>query len=210
MSNRYEQGKIYKIINDNDPEKFYIGSTIYTLSKRMSLHSSASKILSKQRKLYTAMRENGIEQFKIILLENYSCNNKEELHLREQYYISQLKPFYNMKSAIVSDEERKQQKKHYLEENKEKIKQHKKQYREENKEKVNQHKKQYYEANKKKVIQHVKDYYNMHKDEVKNYQEQYRANNKEKIKQRDKEYRESHKEEKKIRDKEYRESHKKK
>ena len=40
--NRYENGKIYKLI-DQESEYFYIGSTCDTLSKRLYRHKAAAK-----------------------------------------------------------------------------------------------------------------------------------------------------------------------
>lgn len=77
MSNKYKNGKIYKIV-DNTNDNVYIGSTIETLKERLRKH----------HRLNCSSREilkNG--DYDIILIEDYPCNSKQELELRERYYI---------------------------------------------------------------------------------------------------------------------------
>ena len=65
----YQNGKVYKIINENN-EIIYIGSTTEEkLCKRYAKHKLKAP------------------NHKIILIENYSCNSKEELCMREQQII---------------------------------------------------------------------------------------------------------------------------
>ena len=79
----YKNAKIYKII-DNTNNDIYIGSTTQArLSRRLSGHKQDAKLnkgcVSKQ------IINNG--DYKIVLIENYSCNSKDELLAREQFYI---------------------------------------------------------------------------------------------------------------------------
>jgi hypothetical protein len=99
----YSNGKIYKIINLLDETKIYVGSTCKLLCQRMATHRQDAK--NKNLKLYLEMRASCINNFKIILIENYQCNNKEELRRREQYWIEQLKPFYNNYKAFQTEEQ---------------------------------------------------------------------------------------------------------
>ena len=62
----YQNGKIYKIINDID-DKIYIGSTTSLLCQRLAGHHQRCSTTAKQ-----FFNQN----HKIILLENYSCNSK--------------------------------------------------------------------------------------------------------------------------------------
>ena len=128
----YTHGKIYKLINSINSE-IYIGSTTYPyLSERLHAHRGQSKDNTGRRdsKLYIFMREIGQNNFKIELIEKYSCNNRKELNEREQYYIELLKPELNMFRAIEDPnyektrrdpEERRQRNKEYYEKNKEQI-----------------------------------------------------------------------------------------
>ena len=99
MAPNYGNGKIYKIVNGIDNE-IYVGSTINTLAKRMDQHRK--KIGVRKSKLYTKMNNLGIDNFRIILIEMYPCNNRDELTAREQALIDQLKPVLNTRSAAFA------------------------------------------------------------------------------------------------------------
>lgn len=118
----YSNGKIYKLVN-NVNNLIYIGSTINKLRVRFAGHKVPSKINNRKSKLYELMREIGKYNFKIILIENFSCNSKEELNSREQYWIDKLNPELNMLGAIFNEENRKTKTKirneRYYKENKE-------------------------------------------------------------------------------------------
>ena len=72
----YKNGKIYKIVNDID-DFIYIGSTCLALIMWMIYHRKRAKN-SNNANLYKHMVKIGIFCFKIILIRNVSCNNKEE------------------------------------------------------------------------------------------------------------------------------------
>lgn len=95
--NRYLTGKIYKIFNTID-DKIYVGSsTQSTLAKRMSQHRNVYKRdRCKNIKLYIHMKEIGIDNFKIELIELYPCNSKDELHAREGHWCRTLNAELNM------------------------------------------------------------------------------------------------------------------
>ncbi len=86
----FTKGKIYKIINFTD-KQIYVGSTVYSLSERMMYHISKYKWWkSKRTKQYCSsfiLFENyGIDNCKMVLLENYSCSSKKELCIREEFH----------------------------------------------------------------------------------------------------------------------------
>ena len=80
--NKYEKGKIYKIVNTID-DMIYIGSTVTNLSDRMGNHRSKAKMAHKNSKLYTHIKNLGVEHFKILLIKSFNCNNKDELEAEE-------------------------------------------------------------------------------------------------------------------------------
>ena len=86
--NKYERGKIYKLI-DNTSDKVYIGSTTeHYLSNRKAKHNCSAKRHSEGKSGYQSSYEiikNG--NWDMVLIELFSCSCKEELHKRERYWI---------------------------------------------------------------------------------------------------------------------------
>lgn len=76
----YLNGKIYKVYNTVN-DIIYIGSTTQVLPKR--LHGHKADCLKQTSPFYTAMREIGVDCFKILLIELFSCTCKAELEARE-------------------------------------------------------------------------------------------------------------------------------
>ena len=92
--NRYEHGKIYKIV-DNGYNKCYVGSTCESLSQRMARHRKDYSRYLKETyptviTVFLIFDEFGIENCKIDLIETYPCRTKEELLQREGHYIQTL------------------------------------------------------------------------------------------------------------------------
>ena len=87
MTNKYQNGKIYSIRNhlDND---IYIGSTTISLSNRMVKHRCYAKTCKSN--IYIKMREMEIDNFYIELVEEYPCDNIEQLRKKEGEYIRQM------------------------------------------------------------------------------------------------------------------------
>jgi len=85
MSNIYNNGKIYKLVCED--ECYYIGSTIQKLNHRFNNHKTLSKKVV--CRVYDHINTIGWDKVQIELVENYSCNNKQELNKREQYYVDQ-------------------------------------------------------------------------------------------------------------------------
>lgn len=83
MSNKYQNSKIYKIVSPSHPELVYYGSTTEKLCRRMTKHRSDFK-------RGESIRSNEILQYEdaiILLVENYPCNNREELNKKEGEYM---------------------------------------------------------------------------------------------------------------------------
>jgi len=137
---KYQKGKIYKIV-DNTSDMIYIGSTIQSLSNRKAKHKNKYQTYLNGKCWKTTSFDiiaNG--NYDIILIENYPCNSKDELHARERYWIENTVCINKHLPSRTREEYRethKEQKaitdKLYAEKNKEKIKEYKKKYYEENK-----------------------------------------------------------------------------
>ena len=141
----FSLGKIYKIISNNpDITEVYYGSTCQRLlSSRMASHRACYKRWLAGKSgwcaTYDLFEKYGVEQFHIELIEDFPCENREQLHTQENIYIRG-NECVNKHSAIRT-----------LEEKKEYMKQYSKQYSIDNKEKLKQYDKKYQIANKETI-----------------------------------------------------------
>jgi group I intron endonuclease len=95
---------IYKIVNKNNKEEFYIGSTNNFSSRKCKHKKSVCNKTSKKYwcKLYQYIRANGgWESFEMSVLEAGTCEGKEYIKQKEQEYINKLKPTLNSISAYI-------------------------------------------------------------------------------------------------------------
>ena len=138
---KYSNGKIYKILNSIDNE-VYVGSTIEPLCKRMWKHRFSSKTRSHYM-LYQHMSKLGKEHFYIELIENYPCNNKEELEAKEGQWIRQI--------GTLNDKIAGRSKKQWGIDNHERRMEQAKQYRDAHKEERKEYDKKRYEQNKEEI-----------------------------------------------------------
>jgi group I intron endonuclease len=177
----YSKGKVYKITNDVNNE-LYIGSTIKTLSQRMAKHRQDSKQERCQNyKIYKAFEEIGVEHFKIVLLEECLCVNRDQLRAKEDHYIQLLKPAYNMISAVLNLENQKKNRAEHYDTNKDDILTRNKEYYNANADKILKQKAEYYAENQKDIIEKSAAYYETNKEQIKIKKAIYDAANKEKI-----------------------------
>jgi len=187
MVKDYQKTKIYKVYN-NENDKFYIGHTVTTLSKRIGKH---------REKHSNCMTKNlGVElkDIQIVLIEKYPCKDVDEAKLRERYYIEKYQkeglnivnkniPGRSVKEYNKQPKMKEYQKK-WREENKEYLKQIKKEWSEKNKERVSKKNKEWYLNN----LKHNKDYdkkrYEKNKEKLRKQSLEYYQKNKEKIQER--------------------------
>lgn len=88
-TNRYENGKIYKIVC-NLTNNVYIGSTCEpTLAKRLGKHKSNYKdyLAGKSKGNNSVFKILENNDYNIILLEKFPSKSKDELLSRERHYI---------------------------------------------------------------------------------------------------------------------------
>jgi len=151
----YKNGKIYKLWSP-EGDMIYIGSTCRGLAHRKAQHkdkpNTTSKILFDT---YTDIR--------IELIEEYPCDNKEQLNRKEGEYIRTL-DCVNRCVAGRTDKE-------YREENKEHITEKKKEYYQENKERLVEKQKEYNQKNKEHIVEYRKEHYQENKEKRKEYYE---------------------------------------
>ncbi len=143
----YLDGKIYKLVNLINDE-IYIGSTCNYLRVRKQQHKCG--IGKCKKNLYRKLREMKVKKndIDLILIEDYPCENRFELHKRERYWIEKLNaklnndiPTGTIKEWYKKNENKiKVKRKNYYEENKIGILNHNKKYRELNKDKIKKRK----------------------------------------------------------------------
>ena len=68
MTNRYNNGKFYKLVNTVD-DHIYVGSTCLSLAKRFYDHKASARH-KPNRKVYTELNIIGWENCRIILIES--------------------------------------------------------------------------------------------------------------------------------------------
>ena len=145
--NRYNNAKVYKLINTID-NTFYIGSTCASLAHRFYSHKEdAKREERKNNKLYGHLNKIGFENIKIILINEFYLDNKEQLLREENNYIEMYKNDPNCLNSRLSyrtDEFIKEyiknkKAKHYIK-YKNEISEKQKKYRENNKEKIKERK----------------------------------------------------------------------
>ena len=176
----YKNGKIYKLINDELGLTYY-GSTATTLTKRLCGHKTKTN-KCKSKLLFTG---GAVE---IFLVEEFPCENKDQLNKRERFYIENNEcvnkniPGRTMKEwREVNKESIAEQNKEWFEANKEQMKEYNKEYREAHKEHNKEYNKEYREVNKEKMVEYQKEWREANKEKLVEYQKEYKEAHKEKM-----------------------------
>ena len=162
----YNNSVIYKLCSkDINVKEIYVGSTANELRKRKNSHKSDCNNVNRPNynsNVYKFIRDNGgWDNWDMIIIEKFECNDKLELHKQERYWLEELKATLNSQIPNRSMKE------HYKA-NKDKIK-------------------EYYEENKKKKLEKLKEYYEKNKQEIKEKTKEYYENNKDKRNEKNKE-----------------------
>ena len=137
----YSKTIIYKLVHkeDYDNVNVYVGSTT-DFVKRKNSHKSccnSEKQKGYNEKKYQYIRDNGgWNEWNMIEIQKYPCNDKREAEAREEYWRFHFNSQLNMRKAYITDVGKKEQIKEYRENNKEKSLDYAKEYRENNKEKL--------------------------------------------------------------------------
>ena len=157
----YQNGKVYKLVCNTTGLVYYGSTCEITLARRLACHIADFK----RGRIFTSAQiiENG--NYAIFLVENFPCNNKDELRMRERFYIEN-NECVNKCIPIRFEEE---------------IPLLKAQYYEKNKERIDEYQKEYYHLNKTEMNESSKLYWSNHKQELLDYHKTYREANKNKI-----------------------------
>ena len=138
--NFYEKARIYKIV-DNTNQNIYIGSTCKTLAQRLGQHRADYKrFLNEGNNNVTSFEiiKNG--NYNIYLIEEFSCENIEQLRARERFFIESMECVNRYIPGRTKHE--------YYENNKELMKEKQKKYHDNNLEYIQKYMKKYREDNK--------------------------------------------------------------
>ena len=131
----YQKSIIYEIkCNDETILEKYIGSTTNLICRNYAHKTNCynEKKESYNFKVYKFIRENGgLENWSIIKIKDYPCNNKKELYLEEGKYIKELEYPLN---KVVPGRTRKETSSAYAENNKDECRVRRKKYNDKNKE----------------------------------------------------------------------------
>lgn len=160
----YSKTLMYKIVcNDINVTDMYVGHTT-DFTRRKSEHKSVCNNPNSKYhnyNVYQFIRANGgWDNWEIVLIEYYPCNDSLEATQRERYWKEELGANLNTQTPSRT----------------------RKQYYQENKELIWKQQKQYNQANKEAIAKMQKQYCENHKDKKSEYDKQYRQLNKEKIK----------------------------
>lgn len=151
----YQNSIIYKLCHCNDLENknIYVGSTTNFRNRKnqhkVSYYNERSKKYN--YKVYQFIRDNGgWDEWQMIPIEVFPCNDKKELEVRERHHIELLKPKLNKQIPTRTEKE-------YKNDNNEFYKKYKKEWSNNNKEKVKENKKNWYEDNKEEIAEKRKE-----------------------------------------------------
>ena len=157
----YSKGKIYKIQCDTTG-LVYIGSTTQAISQRMSNHISTFKGGYSLCSSQCVLQKNN---YRYSLIEEYPCESREQLNMREQYHIEN-NDCVNKCRAFSSEDEKKQQIM---------------QWREDNRDALLKGKREYYNKNKQKWIDNSREWVLNNRERVRENQSKWVENNRERV-----------------------------
>jgi hypothetical protein len=153
----YKKVIIYKLVCDDLSVKdLYVGHTTDFTNRKRSHKSNSLNVnyIGYNFKVYKMIRENGgWNNWSMITIEKYPCNDDLEARARERYWYEVLNANMNSQCPTLDLEKRKR-----------KIKISEKKYRDKNKDKIQEYKKTYHEINKDRIKEYKKDYYVDKKD----------------------------------------------
>lgn len=187
----YNQTIIYKIVcNDLTIIECYVGHTTNFTKRKYQHKINCDSITSRAYNfyIYEFIRNNGgWDNWSMIEVEKYPCNDCNEALKRERYWIEELNATLNIVKPTRTKNE------WYIDNRNDILIQNKERY-EANKEIILNQQKEYYETNKEVILNKQKDYYDINKEKRLKYQKEYAVKNREKIIEYKRQYREKNKE----------------
>ena len=159
----YQNGKIYKIINDEN-DLVYYGSTTVPLWQRMGKHRVEHKryLEGKRTRNITSFDILKYKNAQIVLVEDCPWDRKEQLTARERFWIENNKCV----NKVIPGRTQKEYREIYNKENKEIIKKKSKEHYEQNKDKIQVKHREWKKNNKEKNSEINKQWYENNKERL--------------------------------------------
>jgi group I intron endonuclease len=167
-------GSVYSILGAMGV--VYVGST-KCFSMRKANHKRQSIVCTSP--LYTFIRDNGgWKAFEMKVVEEIEYTDRKELHLRERFYIEELKPSHNVKVPTRSQKEyytTPEARKKNRDKNRERYRnnpetrEYAKNYYKENKNKIKEQIGEWQEKNRERYLESMRKWRANHPDYMKNY-----------------------------------------
>lgn len=180
----FQKTKFYRLPVGEDN---YVGHTTQTLAQRRAGHIKAFRREPNRKVFKTIVERNmNIKDIKLILLEEYPCNNIKEVFEREAYWVSQ----YGTLNNNIPNRTEKQ----YYMDNATKKKEVAKEYRKNNRDVLNDKQRKHYAENKEKILQRNAEWREQNKDKLKEYERNRSIQRKEYKKEYARKYQEENKE----------------
>ena len=128
-TNKYANAKIYRIVSNVTGEQYYGSTTEPTLARRLAKHRNSYNLYKFGKSpYYSSFKILETDDYDIVLVENYSCNSKDELHTRERFYIENNECVNKNIPNKMNDVGKNEYGKLYKRENKQSIKQYNSDY----------------------------------------------------------------------------------
>ena len=166
----YSNTHFYKIVcRDLNICDIYVGHTTDFITRKNCHKRVCNNPNSKNYNLplYKFIRDNqGWDNFDMILIETQCLNSSLEAIKRERELIEELKPSLNKLIPFRTDEEKKEMKDKWVEENKDRIQEYKHNWHYENRDRICSQKKAKYQQNRDEIIAKHKQYYETNIDEL--------------------------------------------
>ena len=146
----YSKGKIYRLVCNTTGNQ-YIGSTVQSLSQRLGNHKALYKRfiegkITKKSTSFSILSENN---FEMILIEEFACENKNQLERRERHFIETMECVNKNKPAQTREE----------------LLEYQRQYAKDHQEERAKSQRDYYQKHKEEYIEYHQQYRKDHKEE---------------------------------------------
>ena len=101
----YQNTIIYKLINYDCPENVYVGSTTNWVKRKQYHKNSAINSICNHKKYVIIRETGGWENWNMIKISDFPCNNKREAEKEEDKYMLELKANMNSRRSYRTNKQ---------------------------------------------------------------------------------------------------------